>query len=126
MEGELSEVMRSFSSLDVLTGFRKTFMKAINRPLNKAILWPFLQRDLLGPRMDEIFAVTEELLQAGGPALLSAFRKANESLEGYASEAERHGTHYSREYLSGLAKRIHELVRKRSRILNRQAGNVDG
>ena len=42
IESELSEVLESLTSLEVLPAFRQSFMRVLNGPLSKAILWPFL------------------------------------------------------------------------------------
>jgi len=113
VENEVAEVINSLNSLDVLSSFRKTFMKTINRLPNGAVLLPFISRKLLGPRLDELFSTVEAYLGAAGPALLAAFKKAIETLAAFRLEADRHGSLYDREYLAGLATRIHYLVRKR-------------
>lgn len=113
LERDIADVIGSLASLNVLSSVRKAFMKEINRTLVKAVVVPFLPRALLGPRLDELFAVVEEYLQADGPTLLGAFKKADETLRVYSAEAERYGTTYSCQYLSGLAERFHVLIRAR-------------
>jgi len=110
LEKDLSELISSFSNLDYLSSFQQKFMQNINSNLSKAILWPFIPRQLLESRLRDIFKSVEEYLNEKGTRVLESYKNARSILENYLSEAYDYGTKYSREYLGALAKKLIELL----------------
>ena len=112
VESDLRTVIYSLSNLDVLGNIRQRFMQVINGTLSKAILWPFLPRELLATRLDEIFTSVQEYFETKGPEMLKGFQKAREILNTYLSQAEQYGTYYSRQYLGGISGKLGNILKK--------------
>lgn len=110
VESELSQYLATIQSLKVLSSFRHGFMQRINRPLYSAVIIPFIPRELLGARLDFLFAVVDEYLTDRSTKSVQLFQTAKETLDSYSSEAKAFGTKYSREYLQGLAERLSSLL----------------
>lgn len=110
IEKDLSELISSFSNLDYLSSFQQKFMQNINSNLSKAILLPFIPRQLLESRLKDTFKSVEEYLNQKGTRVLESYKNAKSILENYFSDAYDYGTKYSREYLGALAKKLIELL----------------
>ncbi|MCJ7515149.1 MAG: ATP-binding protein [Dehalococcoidia bacterium] len=111
-ESDMRTIITSLNSLDVLSTFRHRFTQIINSALCKAILWPFLQKQLLDVRLAEIFSAVQSYYETKGPRMLQAFQQANKTTANYLLEAEEYGTYYSIQYLGGMAKRLEDLLEK--------------
>lgn len=85
IEKELSELIGSFVNLELLSSFRQKFMQELKNKMSKAVLWPFLPRELLKVRLDEVFGVVEDYLKRSEMRRLQCFEKAKETLERYYS-----------------------------------------
>jgi len=112
VENEFSDLISSFDNLEVLRGFRHSFLQKINGQASKAILWPFLPRRLLDVRLKEVFSLVEAYLDEKEKNLVQRFNEATEILKSYLAEAKQHGTNYSCRYLGGLAKKLLDLLEK--------------
>jgi len=110
VEKGLSDLILSFNNLDLLNEFQQNFMRYINNPLHKAILWPFLPRNLLESRLEGVFKVVRKYLGESGPDAFQLYNTAKETLESYSKEACEHNTKYSQKYLKGLAEKILNLL----------------
>ena len=111
VERQLDDAISSFGNLQLLGNFREEFMRCLNNNLSRAILFPFLPRNLLGTRMAEIFKKVEEYLsEKDAKALWGSYTRAKEVLQVYHSEADDYGTKYSSKYLGGVAKKLMELL----------------
>jgi len=112
MESDLSITISSLSSLEPLSNVRHKVMQKINATSYRPILLPFLPKELLGTRLDEIFKSLEECLCERGPGALPLLEVARYNLRMYILEAENFGTKYSSDYLVGLANKLGELLQK--------------
>jgi len=110
IEKELSELMDSFGNLELLSSFRQKFMQKLKKKMSKAVLWPFLPRELLEIRLDEVFSIVEDYLKESEMRRLQRFEKAKEILGMYYSETREYGTKYSLDYLGSLAKKLKGLL----------------
>jgi hypothetical protein len=77
---------------------------------DKAIIGPYLPRDLLEVRLAEVFNMVERYHKESGVKALQSFEQAKVTLRNFSSEAERYGTRYSRLYLQGLGVKLQELM----------------
>jgi hypothetical protein len=111
IESDLSEVLASLTSLEALPAFRQSFMRAINGPLSKAILWPFLPRSLLDVRLSELFLTAKEYVDETETKKFRAYRKAVETLERYDADILSHPTKYARTFLSSVSTKLTALLK---------------
>jgi hypothetical protein len=111
IESELSEVLKSLTSLEALQAFRQSLMRALNAPLSKAILWPFLPRPLLDVRLSELFITAKEYLEETSTRKFHAYRKALETLDKYQADVTDIPTKYALTYLSSLATKLAALLK---------------
>lgn len=106
IESELDATITSFTNLETLSSLRQRFMKKIRSNLAKAIVWPFLPRQLVDLRLDEIFKVVEKYAESNEADMLRNLQETKEVLEAYVHDAEVHGTTYSIQFLRGLAQSL--------------------
>lgn len=112
-ESMMGEVVDSLISLDRLGGFREQFMRALETPLVKAVMTPFLPRSLLyKSRLGEVFDALGEYRQASVSTVLEAFEHANEVVGQYLTEAQSCDTLYCQRYLVEMAERLHRLLKE--------------
>jgi hypothetical protein len=107
VESSLSTIIASTTGTTQLGTFRNRFMQELHRDLTKALVWPFVPRELCEKaRIGELFGALEEYLGTSGAKQLSAYERARETLEKYRSEAEQYGTTYSCRFLAGVAQKL--------------------
>jgi hypothetical protein len=112
IEADLSITISSFNSLEPLSNLRHKFMQKINTANYRPILLPFLPKELLTTRLDEIFRSLEECLNERSPEALPLLEKARHNLITYSSEAQDFGTKYSSDYLARLANKLVDLLQR--------------
>jgi hypothetical protein len=112
MEEDLSVTISSFNSLEPLSNLRHKFMQKINTANYKPILLPFLPKELLTTRLDEIFRSLEECLSERSPDALPLLEVARHNLMTYSSDAQDFGTKYSSDYLAGFANKLVDLLQR--------------
>jgi hypothetical protein len=112
LEKDLADLISSFNDLKFLNSFQQKFMQCINKPLYRAIFWPFLSKDLLEQRLENVFNVVKEYLNEDSPRALEFYRNAENTLKSYSREAENHNTKYSLDYLKGLAEKLLNLLKE--------------
>ena len=110
VENELSNLVNAFNSLKALNNFRSKFLQLINSQLVKAIMWPFLPRNLLDLRLKEAFKCIEDYINAEGPQILIAYDEAKTILESYISQAKAIPTKYCKEVLIRPVARLLNLL----------------
>lgn len=110
IEEELNSLVIPMNDVIILPTIRKKFMQLINGPLCMNIITPFLPRQLLSARLDNIFLLIEEYLREESPKSIQLLETACENLHKYSSEAKEFGTKYSISYLSGLAEILISLI----------------
>ncbi len=69
----------------------------------KALLSPFLPQALVGDRLEDLFSLSEEFLEATPDRFVSTYDSARSSLEVYSDEAKQFGTGYADAVLGGTA-----------------------
>lgn len=107
MESALSTIIASLTGLAQLGAFRNRLMQELHQDLTRALVWPFVPRQMLeNARIGQLFEEIEEYLRISGPQQIRAYERARETLEKYRDEAERHGTTYSRRFLAGVAEKL--------------------
>ncbi len=117
----MDDAIESLTNLDRLGEFQEQFMKALNSPLVKAVMVPFLPRKLiLTSRLREVFHVVREYLRAAGPNVREAFEHAQEVVEQYREEAEVCKTYYCQHYLAVMSRELEHLLKEH--FLNSDAG----
>ncbi len=105
-ELELKLDIESWSSLAVVSNFRQRFMARFNNSLTKAIVWPFLPKQLTSARLDEVFAVAIDYLRETGTGLLQALEKLRDTVITFRTEAQQFGTRYSIDFLAAVADKL--------------------
>lgn len=110
LERNLSKLILSFNNINSLSSFQQQFMQNINSNPSKAILWPFIPRQLLESRLKDIFKFVEEYLNEKGTGVLQSYENARNILKEYFADAYNYGTKYSRDYLGTLSKKLIELL----------------
>ncbi len=112
-EEKMRDVVDSLMSLDRLGEFREQFMRAINVPIVKAVMLPFLPRPLLyQARLGEVFDTIMEYRQADRSVVMEAFERAREVIGQYLMETRECRTLYCQHYLVVMAERLEELLRQ--------------
>lgn len=110
IEEDIFTFIESIEDLSRLQYIRQTFMQKIHSPLNSAVVVPFLPRQLLEARLDNIFTVVDEYLKEESPKSVQLFEVAKDNLQKYANEANEFGTKYSKKILAGLAEKLRVLI----------------
>lgn len=112
IESDLDNIVLCFNSLEMISGLRERFMKTINSPLSKAIILPFVPKELVTSRLDEIFKSVEKYRESTNLDTLREFQEAQQVLGAYLQAANNYETTYSVRYLGGLAEKLKELLEK--------------
>ena len=110
IEQRLGSLVDSIHSLSSLNHCRQQIAQCLNHQSTKAVVGPFLPRDLTGPRFQEIFQLVGDYLGASEESAISAYEQARMSLEEYQSDAHEHGTVYSQQYLESIGGRLTDLL----------------
>lgn len=110
-ESVMQEVVASRLSLDRLVEFQEQLMRAINNPLVKAVVWPFLPRPLLyRSRLAELFDAVRRYHQAPAASLMEVYGQAHSTIEQYLAEVQACGTFYCQHYLAEAAKKLEQAL----------------
>jgi len=112
-ELKMRENLDSLINFDRLDDYQGQFMKTINNSLVRAIIIPFLPRPLLyKARVSDLFDAIREYRQSSGSNIMEAYERASHITEQYLLEAQKYRTFYCKHYLSAIAERIIELLKK--------------
>ena len=110
-ETVMREVVEYRLRLDRLGEFQEQFMQAVNKPLVKAVMLPFLPRSLLHKsRLGELFDAVREYHRASAANIMEAFERAHGVAQQYLTEAQGWGTYYCQHYLVEMAKNLEQAL----------------
>ncbi len=101
-----------FKNFQHFPDIRHRFFQTINSRLSTSLLHPFLPKELVGLRTQEIFTIIEKYLDGQGLSKINIFNEAIKNIDDYLLIAETHGTKYSLDYLGGLARKIKSILQK--------------
>ncbi len=110
IESELTVLLSSLKSLEAIGSFQTSFMDQLKVDYSKEILWPFLPKELLEVRLNEIFITIDQYLRESGAKMLQSYDRAKQVLSTFLFEAENFRTKYSREYLGAFGTTILGLL----------------
>ncbi len=93
---------------DALSSAIHDLKKALGRA--KFLITPFVEAEMVsGAKIDEICGAVQEYFRSEEREALHSYETAKSLLERFLLRAEAHGTHYSREFLGGLALKLLHL-----------------
>jgi AAA+ ATPase superfamily predicted ATPase len=92
-----------------IAALRQQLTKSLNSTKARALVIPFLPKDLGQAPTSQIFVEAGEFVESSDTAILQQYDHVRHSLDSYALTAEEHGTTYSRVYLGGIARQLHRI-----------------
>ena len=108
-ERAITGAIESLNDLHSLQRFRQAYMRALNAPLSKVVVGPFLPHSLVA-QLDDLFRTVEAYVSASGPEALPAYEKARDALEDFTSESSSQSSRYCEQYLTALSERLLRLL----------------
>lgn len=106
------DLIEFFKNLQQFPDIRHRFLQTINSKISKSLVYPFLPKELVDLRTQEIFSIIEKYLDDQGLSKINVFNEAIKNIDDYLLIAEKYGTKYSLDYLCGLARKIKFFLQK--------------
>jgi len=113
MESEISSSISSLDSLRATETFKNNYKKIINqKPEYRFILEEFVPREYLDIRIDEVFNILSNFLEAGKDKFFYIYNETINALNDYIKQAEKINTYYVEKFFIGLINKLNKLIQE--------------
>jgi hypothetical protein len=112
-ERDLTASIDSLRSLAGIKPARTDYMRAVNAAASKALIHPFLDKTLVGSRLDMLFTSAEEfedVIKSSPPRLIMSHRQFSSVVGEYLSDVSAFGTSFAVRFLGAMATKIQMLA----------------